>query len=128
MTQDNFHEIIKSNKYVLVEFYAPWCGHCKALEPEYKLAAADAVNKDVVFGKVDAIVEVQLSEKYKIEGFPSIFFFRNGHQEVYDSGRTAEDITIWLRGQTSPAVTMVTSSEEATAKIKERRPMKPILL
>ena len=55
----------------LVEFYAPWCGHCKTLEPEYKEAAATlrgSTGDRVRLGKVDATVESTLASDYDVQG------------------------------------------------------------
>eukprot|EP00746_Dinoflagellata_sp_MGD_P022451 gnl/MRDRNA2_/MRDRNA2_152545_c0_seq1.p1 gnl/MRDRNA2_/MRDRNA2_152545_c0~~gnl/MRDRNA2_/MRDRNA2_152545_c0_seq1.p1 ORF type:complete len:380 (-),score=93.64 gnl/MRDRNA2_/MRDRNA2_152545_c0_seq1:101-1240(-) len=127
LSQDNFEEVVKQNKYVLVDFYAPWCGHCKALEPEFKLAAENSLNQHVVFAKVDATKEVQLTDKYKIEGFPSVYLFHHGEQDTYDSERSMEAITAWLKDRTGPAISVAASLEEGRSKLRQRKTTKPMV-
>mmetsp|Transcript_16020 Transcript_16020/g.23773 ORF Transcript_16020/g.23773 Transcript_16020/m.23773 type:complete len:436 (+) Transcript_16020:16-1323(+) len=86
-------EVLKSDGIWIVEFYAPWCGHCKSLAPEYSKAASHL--KGVVnVGAVDATVDEKLAQNYNIQGFPSIKIFSNDKKSPidYQGPRTAEGI------------------------------------
>ncbi|XP_038824297.1 protein disulfide-isomerase A6-like isoform X1 [Salvelinus namaycush] len=97
LTDDNFDRLVlDSGEVWLVEFFAPWCGHCKSLEPEWA-AAASAVKeqtKDKVhLGAVDATVQQGLASRYGVRGFPTIKIFKKGEEpEDYQGGRTRGDI------------------------------------
>ncbi|XP_024544402.1 protein disulfide isomerase-like 1-4 [Selaginella moellendorffii] len=108
----NFSDFIKKNKFVMVEFYAPWCGHCQQLAPEY----ADAATKlkgEVALAKVDATVEHDLSQEHEVQGFPTIFFFVDGVKRSYSGHRTGDEIIKWIKKRTGPAVTNVDSVSDA---------------
>ena len=87
LTADNFTETINNSPLILVEFYAPWCGHCKRLEPEYKKAAADLQSSDILLAKVDATAEPELAKLYSVEGYPVLFMFREGVKYPYGGPR-----------------------------------------
>ncbi|MFO0131298.1 MAG: thioredoxin domain-containing protein [bacterium] len=74
----NFDEVVrKSDKDVLVEFYAPWCGHCKALAPKYdELAVKVAGNKNLIIAKMDSTLNEV--DGVSIKGFPTIKLFKRG--------------------------------------------------
>ncbi|KAK9280835.1 hypothetical protein L1049_003725 [Liquidambar formosana] len=103
LTEDNFNEIVlDETKDVLVEFYAPWCGHCKNLAPTYeKVATAFKSEEDVVIANVDADKYKNLGEKYGVSGFPTLKFFPKNNKagEDYDGGRDLDDFVIFINKQ-----------------------------
>jgi protein disulfide-isomerase A1 len=105
MTEANFDEIIQKHEFVLVEFYAPWCGHCKKLTPEWSSAAQTLKSADpaVPLGKVDATENAALGTKYGVTGYPTIKFFVKGEPIDFNGGRTAADIVQWAKKKTGPA-------------------------
>ena len=85
-----FEEFVNKTNHVMVQFYAPWCGYCQSLAPEYAAAATEIKEEGsgVVLAKVDATQESHLADQYKVEGFPSIFLFSHGVHLPYNGDRT----------------------------------------
>jgi len=94
-------EVLDSKDMWLVEFYAPWCGHCKKLAPEWASAATTLKGK-VKLGAVDATQFGDLAGRYGVSGYPTIKYFPAGAKldaEEYDGGRTASDIVAWAEAK-----------------------------
>jgi len=95
LTELNFNALVmESNDHWLVEFYAPWCGHCKALAPEWENAATQ-LKGQVKLGAVDATVHGSLAQKYGVKGYPTIKLFKagpKGSPEPYNGPREASGI------------------------------------
>ncbi|SHH01852.1 thioredoxin [Butyrivibrio fibrisolvens DSM 3071] len=77
LTSDNFEtEVLNSDKPVLVDFYADWCGPCKMMAPVVDQIAEE--NDDIKVGKINVDDEQDLAAKYGVMSIPTIGFFKNG--------------------------------------------------
>ena len=76
LTKDTFNTFMKEHDLVLAEFFAPWCGHCKALAPKYEEAATELKSKNIQLAKVDCTEEEELCKDNAIEGYPTLKVFR----------------------------------------------------
>ncbi|KAJ7977632.1 Protein disulfide isomerase-like 2-2 [Quillaja saponaria] len=115
LTEENFENEVGKDRGALVEFYAPWCGHCKKLAPEFeKLGATFKKTKSVLVGKVDCDEHKSLCSKFGVSGYPTIQWFPKGSLEPkkYEGERTAESLVEFVNneGGTNVKVATVPSS------------------
>ena len=94
LDKSNFKKlVIESDDVWMVEFYAPWCGHCKNLKPAWE-SAARALKGVVRVGAVDMTTDQEVGGPYNVKGFPTLKYFGANKRSPkdYNSGRDAESI------------------------------------
>jgi protein disulfide-isomerase A6 len=105
LTPDNFDKVVDGSKGVFVEFFAPWCGHCKSLAPTWEeLADAFAKENGVVIAKVDADAHKDLGGRFGVQGFPTLKFFPKGGDvkspKDYNGGRDTDSLVQFVNTET----------------------------
>jgi len=75
LTKDDFEDTILKNPYVIVDFWAPWCGPCRSFAPVYERVSGD--HPDVVFAKVNTEEEQELAAHFHIRSIPTLMIFRD---------------------------------------------------
>merc|ERR1712228_76198 len=94
----NFEELVtKSEKDVLVEFYAPWCGHCKKLTPIYDELGEKMAEEDVEIVKMDATAN-DVPPEFDVKGFPTLYWLPKGSKKPvsYNGGRELDDFIKYI--------------------------------
>lgn len=102
LTTANFDEVVNAADFMVVEFYAPWCGHCKKIAPEYELAAQDLKAEGIILAKVDATEEPDLGTRFDVTGYPTLKVFRKGTPFEYNGGRDRHTIVSYVLEQAGP--------------------------
>ncbi|KAG6917895.1 hypothetical protein DXG01_000504 [Tephrocybe rancida] len=111
LTSSTFEETVSSNELMLVEFFAPWCGHCKALAPHYEEAATALKEKNISLASVDCVDEADLCQSKEVQGYPTLKVYKNGKPTDYSGPRKADGIISYMVKQSLPAVSEVTAEK-----------------
>ena len=74
LTKENFQDVVANNDFVIIDFWAPWCGPCRSFAPTYE--AASEKHADIVFGKVNTEEQQELAGYFQIRSIPTLMIFR----------------------------------------------------
>ena len=75
LTKDNFEEVVTGNAFVIVDFWAPWCGPCRSFAPTYEKVSGD--HPEIVFAKVNTEEEHEIAGHFRIRSIPTLMIFRD---------------------------------------------------
>ncbi|XP_047961276.1 protein disulfide isomerase-like 5-2 [Salvia hispanica] len=130
LTDSNFDAAISNFDYVFVDFYAPWCGHCKRLAPELDKAAPvlAGLKPPVVVAKVDADKYRKLGSKHDVDGYPTLKVFIHGVPSEYFGPRKADLLVQHLKKIVAPDVASLNSDSAIRDFIKEAGTNFPIFV
>ena len=101
LTAESFDAALKSGKNVFVKFFAPWCGHCKRMKPDWdELMTEFGDSKSVVVAEVDCTVEEGLCGEIGIQGYPTLKYWNAGaskdNANDYQSGRELDALRTFV--------------------------------
>lgn len=117
LTDASFDGELEKVETALVMFYAPWCGHCKRLKPEFEKSAGDLIKNDppVTLAKVDCTeAGKEVCNRFEVRGYPTLKIFRNGElSSDYNGPREAAGITKFMKAQVGPASKVLKDAEDA---------------
>ncbi|KAK6644436.1 hypothetical protein RUM43_000703 [Polyplax serrata] len=104
LTDKTFEETVKSSKSILVMFYAPWCGHCKRLKPEYEKAAEKLkkIKSTAIMAALDATKETKTAKQFNVNGYPTMKYFENGDFQYDVNFREEKELLNFMKDPKMP--------------------------
>jgi thioredoxin 1 len=119
ITEKNFEETLKRGGILFIDFWAEWCGPCKAFAPVFESTAAK--HQDILFGKVDTDEQQNLAGAFGIQAIPTLAIFRDGILLFSQAGAVPaaklEDLILQTRNLNMDDVRKeIAKQEEATAR------------
>ncbi|KAJ4965083.1 hypothetical protein NE237_016932 [Protea cynaroides] len=120
LDESNIDSAISAFEFILVDFYAPWCGHCKRLAPELDVAAPilARLDKPIVIAKINVDKFRRIASKHEIDGFPTLKLFMQGTPVEYTGSRKADLLVRFLKKFVAPDVSLL-ESDSAINKFLE---------
>ncbi|KRT79210.1 Thioredoxin [Oryctes borbonicus] len=111
---DKFSEVRREGGHWLVMFYAPWCGHCKRLEPIWAHVAQSLFKTNIRVGRVDCTRFSSLAVEFAVNGFPTIKFIKGEEEHTFLGDRTKQDIVNFALRMSGPPVQELTRADSLT--------------
>ncbi|KAK7279732.1 hypothetical protein RJT34_24789 [Clitoria ternatea] len=130
LDESNFDSAISSFDHILVDFYAPWCGHCKRLSPELDAAAPvlAALKEPIVIAKVDADKHTRLAKKFEVDAYPTILLFNHGIPTEYRGPRKADLLVRYLKKFAASDVSVLESDSTVNKFVEEASTFFPVFI
>ncbi|XP_010543397.1 PREDICTED: protein disulfide-isomerase 5-2 [Tarenaya hassleriana] len=130
LTESNFDSAISSFDFIFVDFYAPWCGHCKRLSPELDAAAPilAKLKQPIVIAKLDAERYSRLARKLDIDAFPTLKLYNHGVPMEYYGPRKADLLVRYLKKFVAPDVAVLESDSAVKDFVEDAGTFFPLFL
>jgi len=111
---------LTTGKNIFIKFYAPWCGHCKAMEADWEKLAEDWKdhNGPAIIGQVDCSVELTLCEEFEVKVYPTLYYGDPAALEVYSGERDYESMANFAKEYLSKDLCSISNTDACTTEQK----------
>ncbi|KAG2320444.1 hypothetical protein Bca4012_056517 [Brassica carinata] len=130
LTDSNFESAISTFDCVFVDFYAPWCGHCKRLNPELDAAAPilAKLKQPIIIAKLNADKYSRLARKLEIDAFPTLMLYNHGVPMEYYGPRKADLLVRYLKKFVAPDVAVLESDSHVKDFVEDAGTSFPVFI